>query len=128
MGNGQLRRPLFDTGQARQPYLAAVGGLDVDLLQRLRPDVDGGRRLQHHPVLAGLGVDGGNLPLAEGVVQGVGDVADVDTQAAGGVAIDGQVHLQALVLQVAGDVGKFRALGQGVDQLAAPQAQQFGVG
>jgi hypothetical protein len=67
--DGQLGLALLDARQRRQAHLAAVGGLDVDRLQRLRAKAGGGLRLQHHAVLAGLGVDGRDLPLAEGVVQ-----------------------------------------------------------
>jgi len=128
MGNRQLRLALFHMGQARQPHLAAVGGLDVDLVQRIRPQGLARLGLQHHAVLAGLGVDGGNLPLTEGVVQRIGDGRHVDAQARGRIAVDHQVHLQALVLQVAGDVGELRQLAQGMDQLFTPQRQQFGIG
>jgi len=77
--------------------------------------------------LAGLGVDGGNLALAEGVVQRVGDGRHTDAQARGRIAVDHQVHLQAFVLQVAGDVGKLRQLAEGVHQLVTPQRQQLRV-
>ncbi|MNV42019.1 hypothetical protein D3C71_1336760 [compost metagenome] len=74
VGDRQLRLTLFDMRQAGQPHLAAIGGLDVDLVQRLRADLLAGLRLQHHAVLTGLGVDRGNLPLTEGVIQRIGDV------------------------------------------------------
>lgn len=75
MRHRQLRLTLFDLGQAGQAHLPAVGGFDMDLVQRLRADFLAVLRLQGHAVLAGLGVDGGNLPLTEGVVQRIGDVA-----------------------------------------------------
>ena len=43
-----------------------------------------------------------------------------DAEAAGGIAVDLQVRLQALVLQVAGDVGECRRLLQPLDAAAAP--------
>ncbi|MNI41088.1 hypothetical protein D3C73_953320 [compost metagenome] len=125
MGDRQLRLTLFDMRQAGQPHLAAIGGLDVDLVQRLRADLLAGLRLQHHTVLAGLGVDRGNLPLAEGVIQRIGDVRHRHPDPRGGITVDHQINLQALVLQIAGNVGQLRPFGQGFHQTPAPQAQQF---
>ncbi|MNP31584.1 hypothetical protein D3C76_1247110 [compost metagenome] len=99
----------------------------MNLLKHLWAQAGGGLGLQYHTVLAGLGIDGRDLALAEGVIQGIGDVRDVDAQAAGSIAVDHQEHLQTLVLQVAGHVGQFRALLQGIDQLATPQGEQVGV-
>jgi hypothetical protein len=69
-----------------------------------------GIRLEHHPVLAGLGEECGDLALAERAVEGVVDVGDADAEPAGGVAINFNVRLQSLVLEVAGDIGQFRLL------------------
>ena len=120
MGNCQLRLALFHMGQARQPYLTTVSGFHMDLVEGRRAEGFAGLGLQHHSILAGLGVDGGDLALAEGVIQRIGDGRDTYAQARGRVAVDHQVHLQAFVLQVTGHVGEFRQLAEGVYQLAAP--------
>ena len=99
----------------------------MNLVQRLRADLLAGLGLQHHAVLAGLGVNGRDLPLAEGVVQRIGDVRHRDAEARRGIAVDHQIDLQALVLQIAGDVGQLRTLCQRFDQTAAPLAEQFGI-
>ena len=127
MGNGQLRLALFDPRQTRQFDLRTGSGLDVNLIQSLRPEIAAGNRLQHHTVLAGLGVNGGNLALTEGVVERIGDVRHADTEAAGSVTVDQQIDLQTLVLQIAGDIGQFCTFTQGLRQLAAPLGQQIGV-
>ena len=54
---------------------------------------------EHDAVLVGLGVDGRDQPLAEGVVERVVDGRDADAEAAGGVAVDVEEGLQAAVLQ-----------------------------
>ena len=81
-----------------------------------RPDVDapdGGRvepvvRLdfEHDAVLVRLGVNGRNEPLAEGVIKSVRDVRRRHAQPGSGIAVDVDVSLQAVFLQVAGDVGQ----------------------
>ena len=116
----QARLALDDPGDARQRNLhagraaaldaggAALGGarcVDVDLAERLRPELVARRRFEHHAVLVGLGVDRRDQALAEGVVERVVDGRHADPEAAGGVAIDVDEGLQALVLQIAGDVG-----------------------
>ncbi|MNQ80753.1 hypothetical protein D3C85_957460 [compost metagenome] len=127
VGDRQLRLTLLDMRQAGQAHLPAIGGLDVNLVQRIRADLLAGLRLQHHAVLTGLGVDRGNLPLTEGVVQRIGDVRHRHPDPRRRIAVDHQIDLQALVLQIAGDVGQFRPVGQGLDQTPAPQAQQLRV-
>ena len=125
VGNGQLRLTLFNPGQAGQPDLTAIRGFYVDLLQRLRADFLAIFGLQYHAVLAGLGVDGRNLPLAEGVVQCVRDVRYRHPEARRGIAVDDQKHLQAFVLQVAGDIGQFWLVTQGRHQFLAPGTEQL---
>ena len=81
---------LLQRRRAGQPHWRATFALHEQLFQRLRTQAVARLRFQHHAVLAGLGEDGGNLPLAEGVVQRIGDVRDLDTQARRRVAIDVQ--------------------------------------
>ncbi len=97
------------------------------MLQRLRAEAVARLCLQHHAVLTGLGEDGGNLPLAEGVVQRIGDIRDLDAQARRGVAVDVQIDLQAAALQIAGHIGQLRPLAQRLDQPRRPLLQQLAV-
>jgi hypothetical protein len=55
--------------------------------------------LQHHAILIRLGVDGGDQPLAEGVIQGVIDIGHADAETAGAVAIDVDIGRQPLSCQ-----------------------------
>ena len=70
------------------------------------------RNLHDHVVLVELREDGGDLALAEGIVERVVDVGHGDAEARCGVAIDDQVGAETLVLQVAGDIGDGLLLAQ----------------
>ena len=61
--------------------------------------------------------------MAEGVVQRAVDARQAHTEARGLVAVDLQVGLQALVLQVAGHIGKLGQLLQALQQFWRPDAQ-----
>ncbi|MNT19408.1 hypothetical protein D3C72_1546680 [compost metagenome] len=78
---------------------------------------------QHHAVLVGLGVNGGDQPLAESVVQGVIHVTHADAEAGSRIAIDVHVGHQSLILPVTGDVRQLRCLFQFRHQLRYPQAE-----
>ncbi len=79
--------------------------------------------LQHHPVLIGLGVDGGDQALAEGVVQRVVHIRHGDPQTAGAVTIDVDVRRQPFVLPVAADIRELRQLLKFIHQLRYPSAE-----
>ena len=72
--------------------------------------------------------DGGDQALAERVVQGVVNRRDADTQTPGGIAVDHDIGLQALVLIVAHHIGQLRYLAQPFGQARRPQAECLGVG
>ena len=114
---------MFDLGQGRQAHLTAVSARHIQLLQGLRAKLERRCHFQHHPVLAGLGKDGRDQALAEGVVQRAVDARQAHTEARGLVAVDLQVGLQALVLQVAGHIGKLGQLLQALQQFWRPDAQ-----
>ena len=76
--------------------------------------------LQDHPVLVGLGEDGGDDPLAERVVKRLVDRIDGHPQPRGGGPVDIDVGRQALALHVAGDVAHFMRLVQLLDHLGGP--------
>ena len=65
-------------------------------------------RFQDHAILVGLAVNGGNLPLAEGVVECVGDTLHGDAEAAGLLAVDIDVDARAALLRFGGDLAKRR--------------------
>ena len=94
--------------------------------ERVRAAAELGLHLEHHAVLVGLREDGRDQALAEGVVERVVDRRRRDAEPPGGVAVDVDVGLQALVLQVAGDVGELRQLPQALDQPGHPQRELVG--
>ena len=106
----------------------AAEDANVDVVQRGRALLKFGLDLQHHAVLIGLSEDGGNQPLAEGVVQRVVDGRGRYAEPARGIAVDLHIGLQAAVLQVAGDVGELWNLPQPIHQPGHPEAQLVGVG
>jgi hypothetical protein len=63
-------------------------------------------RLQHDPILVGLGVDRGDLPLAEGVVERIVDHLQRHAQTAGELAVDHDIHPQPVVLCLGNDVAQ----------------------
>ncbi len=67
--------------------------------------------------------DGRDLALAEGVIEGVVDLAGAQLQAIGGVAVDHQIGFQPLVLLVGIDVGQIGRREQRRQQLGRPGAQ-----
>ena len=123
----QPRVALLDARDARERHLLAVARGDVDLSQRLRPDLVARRGLEHHAILVRLRVDRRNQPLPERVVQRVVDGRDAHAEPARRIAIDGEEGLQPAILQVAGDVGQRRDLLQPIDQLRHPLAQAIRV-
>ncbi len=101
----------------------AAGGADIDVLQRFGALPELGRDLHHHMVLVEVLVDGRDLALAEGIVERVVDLADVDAEARRGRAVDVQLHLQPLVFLIGADVFEFGDVLQRVGDLGRPFAQ-----
>ena len=81
-----------------------AGAGDVELRQRGRVLLIARLRLQDHAVLVGLRIDRRNLALAEGVVERVVDRLHRDAEPAGGFAVDLDLHAQAALLRLRGDV------------------------
>ena len=72
------RAVLRSSMRARTPAAPAPQAMGhANALQRLGPELELRRHLQHHAVLVGLGEDGGNQALAKGVVQRRVDAATV---------------------------------------------------
>ncbi len=100
----QMRRALFDAGDATQRYRSAIDTGHMDALDCIRPKRGIRPCLQHHPVLVGLGEDGGDLALPERVVQRIGHRIHADAQPRRCDPVNHHMRLQAAILQIAGDV------------------------
>ena len=105
VADGELGAGLFPVGQHAERDLGAVAGFDVETVEGVGIGLEVLPYFHDHVVLVELGEDGGDLALAEGVVEGVVDVGHGDAEAGGGVAVDDQAGAEALVLEVAGHVG-----------------------
>ncbi len=68
-------------------------------------------------------VDGGDLALAEGVVEGVVDLAGGDAEALGRLPVDGDLGLEPALLLIAVDIGQLRDMAQRLGQLRRPFMQ-----
>ena len=68
-------------GEGGEGDLGAVGALDVDVVERVGVALELGSDLEDDVVLVQLGEDGGDLALAEGVVEGVVNVLGGDAEA-----------------------------------------------
>ncbi|MGY3540201.1 hypothetical protein ACVIIY_004421 [Bradyrhizobium sp. USDA 4515] len=98
----------------------SAGRADIDVLQRLRVLPVARRDLHDDVILVARDIDRRHLPLAEGVVEGVVDLAHRDAEPGRGVAVDHEIGFQALVLLVAVDVGEIRIALQGRRDLRRP--------
>ena len=86
-----------------------------------------GRRFQHHLVLVGLGEDGGDEPLPQGIIEGIVNVAHAHAVAAGRIPVNGKPEHAAHALHVAGHVGKLGLAVQGCHQAGQPGFQRLPV-
>ncbi|MNM78651.1 hypothetical protein D3C81_905610 [compost metagenome] len=120
----QRRAARFVVGEGRQRHLLPIRADHVDLLEHLRRLLVLLAHFHHHAVLVERVEDGGNLPLAEGVVEHAIHRCDIHAKAGGAVAVDHQARLHALVLGVAVDVGELRHLLQHRLHLRRPFAEQ----
>ena len=93
---------------AGQRHLRAIGARHAQQAQIIRIRLPGRIGLQHHAVLVGLAEDGGDLPLAERVVQRVLDRLYRHAEPHRGVAIDVDVGAEAIVLLIGGDIHQGR--------------------
>ena len=128
MRNRQRRGGAGQGRHRRQRHLRAGRARQIEFRQDRGIALVDRHRFQHHPVLVGLAVDGGNLPLREGVVQGVVDGLDADAELAGALAVDVERGAQAAVLGLRRDVAEQRIAAQFGHQLVGPQAHQRRVG
>ena len=115
-------------GEGRKRHLAARSRRDVDLVKGVRGPLQGGIGFHDHPVLVRLGEDGGNDPLAKGVVERVVNRGRGDAKTGGGVAVDHEVGGQALLGQIGRDIGQLGKLLQAARQGRGPFRQIVRVG
>jgi hypothetical protein len=80
----------------------ATGAGDIDFGQRPGILLVARLRFQDDAVLVGLAVDGRNLPLAEGIVERVGDALHGNAEASGLFAVDVDVDARAAFLRFRG--------------------------
>ena len=94
-------------GEGGQRHPCAIGGDQLNLVQRL--GMLGIERVDfhHHAVLVQRFVDGGNLALTEGVVEHCGDHAHLHAQALRGFAIHHQANLLGTAVLAGVDIGQF---------------------
>jgi hypothetical protein len=98
------------------------------LLQRLRPLLKFRHHLKNDAVLVQLREHGGDLPLAEGIVECIGDELRRDTHAGGGIAIDLHQRRQPLIQLIAADIPQLRPYLQALQQFRSPAIQFLRIG
>src|SRR5882757_7129817 len=94
--------------------------MDVDIFEGVRRLLELRVGFQNYVVLIQLGVDRGDLTLAEGVIQSVVDVGGENAEARGGVAVDGEIYEQTAIELIAGDVEKLGFCLEAVDEAGNP--------
>ena len=128
MVDGQGGGHGLDAGEGAEGHGSAGARADVDVLEVRGPLVLAGLGLQHHPVLVQLGEHGGDLPLAESVVEGVVQHLGRDAQARGCGPIEGDADLEPGVLLVAGHVPQLGDGREALHEAGHPLAQLLGIG
>ena len=104
MRHRQRGRDAPDGGDRRQRHLRAPGAADAQALKRAGIGHPARIGLQHHAVLVGLGEDGGDLALAETVVQHVLHRLHGHAQPGGSGAVHLDIAAQPDGLLVGGEV------------------------
>ena len=99
---------------------------DVQLCQRLGRAAEFGLDLQHYAILIELREHGGDLTLAESVVERVVDHLRADAQARRSIAIEHQRGAQSAVLAVAGHIAQLRLRLQLLHHARRPFVQLHG--
>ena len=106
---------------ARRPMPAAGGHVDPRQGGRIALVLRHG--LEHDAILVGLGIDGRDLALAEGVVERVVDGLHGDAEAAGRLAVDAHHDAQAAVLGFRDDLAQGRREAQLLGEAGRPGAR-----
>ena len=102
--------------------------MDVQAVQLVRVRLELRLGLQHNVVLIHLRIHDVDLPLAEGIIQGVVDGRRRDAQSRGGDPVDHQRYGQSSQLLIGRDVFQLRQLLQPVDEAVGPDIQLVGIG
>ena len=123
---GRDRRNWHLPGRASD-YGAGCAG-NVELREHRRIPLVHRQRFQHHPILVGLSVNGGNLPLREGIVQCVGDNLQADAELAGALTIDVERRAQSALLGFRRHVAEQGIAAQFGNQIVGPQRDLRGIG
>ena len=110
-------RPFFDLGNRRKWHLSTAGRRQVDRGKRGERILDGGVRLQNNAILIGLGEDGGNDALTEGIIERVVDCGGGHAKPRGGIAIHGNKRGKTVVQIVGRNIFKFGRTLQTIDEL-----------
>src|SRR6266436_6241054 len=107
--------------------LAARRRLHVDVFESVRILLELGIDFHDDVILVELGEDGGDLALAEGVVEGVVDIGGENAEAGSSVAVDGESGEETLIQLVAGDIANIGEGTELVDEARRPVGKLFGV-
>src|SRR4051812_31517073 len=123
MVDGKRRARASERSKGAQRNIGSVRRMHIDVFERIwstlkvRPD------LKHNVILVQLREHGGDLSLAEGVVEGVVDRLRLYAQARGGVTVDVESSLQTAALLVTSNVAELRDLPELVHQLRGERVQ-----
>src|SRR5215469_5713082 len=117
-----------DVSRGAAKCLQGAVGSYVDVFQGVRILLELGIDFQYNAILVELGVDGGDLALAEGVVESVVDGGGQNAQAGRGVAVDNQRSEKALVELVTGNVADHGNVAEFVHKARHPVGELLGVG
>ena len=98
-----------DVDQRGERHRAAVGGLEVDAVERANVLLQLGQHFEHDEIGIGLREVLRDLALAEGIVERVVDHLRLDAEARRGVAVDADREQRRIRLLVGRDVGELRA-------------------
>src|ERR1700731_744479 len=115
--------PGLETRERAEGHLRAVGGLYVNVFQRIGVLLELRIHFDDHVILIQLSEDGGDQALAESVVESVVDIGGKNAKARSGVAVDGECGDKALVQLVAGDIAKVGQCFQFLNEAACPVSE-----
>ena len=102
--------------------------LNIDCFELVGVLLKLGKRLQNDVVLIRLRIESADLPLSERVIKGRVDLVRRNVQPGRSGAIHVEMHADAIVLLIGGDVGHLRQLTQLRHHFCRPQIQLRDVG
>ena len=118
MVDGQIGVAGGEPGDAAQRDLLAGIGFDIDFPERIGAHLVGRIHFenQRSQVLIVFLVNGRNLALPKGIVEGIVDHLGIDAEARGGIAIDDDIGLESPGLLITGNILQLRILFERVDE------------